>query len=100
MESMRESWTDKHLDDLNDKVDGVGADVRAHGIETRTEFAAVRGEMRDGFDRVDDRFQRVDDRFQRMEARLDDRFDALHRLLIQIAALTITALLGVLTTQL
>lgn len=100
MESMRESWSDKRLDDLNDKVDRIDADVRAHRVETRTEFAALRGEMRDGFERVDARFERMDGRFERLDARLDDRFDALHRLLIQLAALTIAALIGVIATQL
>lgn len=104
MESMRESWSDKRLDDLNDKVDRIDADVRAHRVETRTEFAALRGEMRDGFERVDARFERMDnrmdDRFERMDARLDARFDALHRLLIQLAALTIAALIGAIATQL
>jgi hypothetical protein len=100
MESMRESWSDKRLDDLNHKVDRIDADVRAHRVETRTEFAALRGEMRDGFERVDARFERMDDRFERMDARLDARFDALHRLLIQLAALTIAALIGAIATQL
>lgn len=115
MESMRESWSDKRLDDLNDKVDRIDADVRGHRVETRTEFAALRGEMRDGFERMDERFERMDTRFndrlermdirfndcfERMDARLDDRFDALHRLLIQFAALTIAALIGVIATQL
>jgi hypothetical protein len=57
MESMRESWTDKRLDDLNQKVDRgferIDADLRARRVETRTEFVALRGEMKAGFDRVE-----------------------------------------------
>lgn len=75
MEAMRESWTDDRLDDLNGKVDGLR-------VEMKTEFAAVRGEMRDGFDKVDARFDRMeqrfdrfDKRFERMEIRNDERFE-------------------------
>ncbi|SRR5260221_4804560 len=60
MESMRESWSDKRLDDLSGRVsdgfrqvdrrfDRVEADLRGLRIETRTEFTAHRGEMGDGF---------------------------------------------------
>jgi hypothetical protein len=90
MESMRESWTDKRLDDLNGKVDRgferIDADLRAQRVETRTEFTALRGEMKAGFDRIDERF--------------DERFDALHRLLIQFAGLLVAALIGLIATQL
>ena len=74
MESMRESWTDERLDDLNDKVD--------RGFErVDTDLRALRTEMRQGFDR--------------MEARFDERFDALHRLMIQFCGVLIVALVGV-----
>lgn len=85
MEAMRESWTDKRLDDLNEKVDRgfdrLDADIRGLRLETRTEFQTMRGEMKAGFDRVDDRFERIDDRFER----INDRFEALHRLLFRSA---------------
>lgn len=81
MESVRESWTDKRLDDLNDKVDRIDADLRALRVETRTEFTALRGEMKDGFDRI------------------DERFDALHRLMVQFCGLMIAALIGLIATQ-
>ena len=108
MESMRESWTDKRLDDLNEKVDRgfgrVDADLRAHRVETRTEFVALRGEMKAGFERVDGRFermdQRFDQRFEHFDQRMDERFDALHRLLIQFAGLLVAALIGLIATQL
>jgi hypothetical protein len=93
MESMRESWTDRRLDDLNDKVDRIDVDVRAHRVETRTEFATLREETKSGFDRVDARFERMDER-------MDDRFDALHRLLLQISGLIVTALIGLIASQL
>ena len=86
MAVMRESWTDKRLDDLNEKVDRgfdrIDADLRLLRVETRTEFTALREEMKRGFERV------------------DERFEALHRLLIQLGGLTVTALIGLVATQL
>ncbi len=72
MDSMRESWTDERLDDLNHKVDA-------------------------GFDRIDRRFERIDQRFDRIDERferMNDRFDALHRLLVQSAGVLLAALVG------
>jgi tetrahydromethanopterin S-methyltransferase subunit G len=93
MESMRESWSDKRLDDLNAKVDRgferVDAEVRALRVETRTEFVALRGEMKAGFERVDERFERI-----------DERFDALHRLMIQLGGTVVVALIGLIATKL
>jgi len=87
MEPMPSEWSDKRLDDLNHKVDRgferVDADLRAHRVETRTEFVALRGEMKAGFDRVDARFERI-----------DERFDALHRLLIQSGVVLFATLIG------
>jgi hypothetical protein len=101
MNSMRESWTDKRLDDLNEIVDRgfdrVDAEIRAHRVETRTEFGALRGETKAGFDRVDERFERIDGRFERIDERferINERFDALHRLLIQSAGVLLAALVG------
>lgn len=80
MELMRESWTDKRLDDLNEKVgsgfERIDADIRGLRVETRTEFVALRGDMKAGFDRV------------------DERFEALHRLLVQSAVVLLAALVG------
>ena len=97
MERMRESWTDERLDDLNHKVDAgfdrLDADIRGLRVEARTEFVALRGEMKAGFDRVDERFER-------MEHRLDERFESLHRLLIQFTGALLAALIGLIATQL
>lgn len=105
MESMRESWTDERLDDLNAKVDRgfdrLDADMRLQRVETRTEFAALRGEtrtefaavrseMKDGFDRIDWHFDRIDGRFERMSERLE----AMHRLLVQSFVVLLAALVG------
>ncbi len=104
MEAMRESWTDDRLDDLNGKVDSLR-------LETRTEFKAVRAEMKAGFDRIDGRFDKIDGRFdkidgrfERMEERFDQRLDSLNHVLILfsggVCAALITALAGLVVTQL
>jgi tetrahydromethanopterin S-methyltransferase subunit G len=113
MESMRDKWTDERLDDLNHRV-GAGferaaADLRAHRLETRTELATLRGEMKSEFDKVDARFDRVDGRFDKVDARfdriedrfdrIDDRFAATQRLLTQVGGTTIAALIGLIATQ-
>jgi hypothetical protein len=101
MDSMRESWTDKRLDDLNEKVgsgfERVDADIRGLRVETRTEFVALRGEMKSGFDRIDERFGQIDQRFGQMDERIErmnERFEALHRLLVQSAVVLLAALVG------
>ena len=97
MEAMRESWTDDRMDDLNGKVDALH-------LEVRTEFKAVRGEMRDGFDRTDKRFDKIDERFERLEERFDQRLDSLNHVLILfsggVCAALITALAALVATQL
>jgi hypothetical protein len=58
---MREAWTDERLDDLNHRLDEgfrrIDGDLRALRIETKTEFASLRGEMNARLDRIDDRFE-------------------------------------------
>jgi hypothetical protein len=86
MEAVRESWTDKRLDDLNDKValgfERIDTGLHAQRVETRTEFTALRGKMKSGFDRI------------------DERFDSLHRLLFQFTGLLVVALIGLIASQL
>jgi transposase len=108
METMPAEWSDKRLDDLNGHVasgfDRIDSDIRGLRVETRSEFVALRGEMKAGFDRIDERFERVDERFERMDERferiderferIDERFDALHRLLVQSAGVLLAALVG------
>jgi hypothetical protein len=61
MEAVREKWTDERLDDMNSRMSGgfdrLDKDIR----EVRSEVAGVRGEM-------------------------SDRFEATHRLIIQVGA--------------
>jgi rubrerythrin len=126
MEAMKESWTDDRLDDLNGKVDALR-------IEMKTEFASVRGEMREGFERIEKRFDKMeerfaksderfekaeirnaerferaeirsDERFEAMMERFDQRLDSLNHLVILfsggVCAALITALAGLIATQL
>jgi len=90
MEAMRESWTDKRLDDfrgdVNRRFDEV--DRRFDGVDRR-------------FDKVDAEFRdlrlEMSDRFGRVEA----RFDSLQRTLLQISGGTIATLVaGFIATQL
>jgi hypothetical protein len=69
METMRESWTDERLDDLNNRV---GEGFRRVDADIRD----LRGEMNGRFDRV------------------DDRFDSLQRTLLQMAGGTIATLIA------
>lgn len=86
MEAMRKAWTDERLDDLTVRMDRgfdrADRDLRDFKLGTDARF-----------DRVDARFDRVDDRFDRLEA----RFDSLQRLLL---AGYLTAVLGLIATQL
>ncbi len=79
METMRKAWTDERLDDLTLRMDRG--------------FDRVDRDLRDLKAASGARFDRVDDRFNRLEA----RFDSLQRLLL---AGYITAILGLIATQL
>jgi DNA anti-recombination protein RmuC len=92
MLEMRESWTDRRLDDFAAHVDHR-------------------------FDQVDKRFEQVDRRFEQMhtdlqtmqlemtmrfdaqQADMNRRFDAMHRLMLQSSVATVIGLLGVIATQ-
>ncbi len=88
MEAMRERWTDDRMDDLNGKVDVLRT-------EMKTEFAAVRGEMNRGFDKIDERFEKVDERFEAMM----DRLYSMQRTMIQFCGVALAALFGFIATQ-
>jgi predicted nucleic acid-binding Zn-ribbon protein len=117
---MGERWTDDRMDDLGAKVDRVDADVRGLRVEMKTELATVRREMREGFEaierrfdkidarfeRVDERFEKVDQRFEKQYQRIDDRFQAMderlldtYRMMMGFCGLMLTALIGLIATQ-
>jgi hypothetical protein len=48
----REAWTDKRLDDLNERVTGIDRRMEAGFAEIREEFRAVRAEMKGEFQAV------------------------------------------------
>jgi hypothetical protein len=90
MKTMRETWTDERLEDLSDGL----IDFRR---ETKEELSAVRGEMREEFAAVRGEMK---DEFRVMHV----RFDALQRVLIQVAGGILAAfgaaLVGLIATQL
>jgi hypothetical protein len=96
MEAMREAWSDERLDDLANRMDRgfdrVDSDVRELRVETKAEFAVLRGEMSERFDRVDHRFERIETRFDRIEA----CFDSMQRMII---AAYLTAVVGLIATR-
>ena len=59
----------------------MDADVRALRVETRTEFAAVRVEAKAGFDKI------------------DERFEALHRLAHRASVAVVIALVALVATR-
>jgi hypothetical protein len=85
----RMAWTDERMDD----------------------FAKHTGQR---FDAVDQRFEQVDRRFDRVDAdmralrsemkagfdKIDKRFEAMQRLMLQSSVLVIVALIGLIATQL
>ncbi|HYP55627.1 MAG TPA: hypothetical protein VEQ41_04910 [Solirubrobacterales bacterium] len=112
MEAMRQSWTDERLDDFR-------AETARHFDEVNRRFDEVNGrfeQVNGRFEEVNRRFEQVDDRFNRLETRMengfkemraevvalrrdmDQRLDALHRMMFRFSALMITALIAALTT--
>lgn len=83
MEAMREAWTDDRLDDLANRMDRgfdrVDKDIRELRAETKSEFALVRGEMCERFDKLEGRFEsrfvQVEDRFDKIEGRFESQFE-------------------------
>lgn len=88
MEAMREAWTDRRLDGLNDKVDQL-----EQTIDDRFVWVDHR------FDEVNRRLTRIE---QALETRLrsfEDRFAAYQRAVLQMSVLIIAALMGIIATQ-
>lgn len=83
---MRETWTDERLDDLNAKVDRgferIDTDLRSLRAEMRADFTAMRGEMKAGFEKM------------------DERFEAMYRLMLQLGGGALATLIGFVATQL
>lgn len=61
MEAVREKWTDERLDDLNDR-------------------------MVEGFERLDKDMREVRLELARINGKMNGRFEATHRLIIQVGA--------------
>lgn len=78
---MRQSWTDARLDDLNGRVGDLGRRMDNGFNRVDADLRALRSEMNIRFERV------------------DARFDALQRTMLQTSAVTIAALIGLIATQ-
>ncbi|HEX5762212.1 MAG TPA: hypothetical protein VFY04_03715 [Solirubrobacterales bacterium] len=105
MEAMRQSWTDERLDDFRGETarNFEQVDRRFEQVDRRFEQVDKR------FEQVDRRFDRLEDRmeegFKEMRAEfvalrreMDERFEALHRMMFRFSALMITALIAALAT--
>jgi len=106
----RMAWTDERMDDFakhtDQRFDAV--DKRFDAVDQRFDAVDKR------FDAVDQRFEQVDQRFSRVDGdirdlrdemkagfkKIDERFEAMHRLLLQSSILVIVALIGLIATQL
>lgn len=83
--------------------------MRGPRVEMKTEFASVRGEMRERFDKVDERFDRMDAHFDKIDRRferMDERFEKMDERLLQIyqtmlgfCGVALAALIGFIGTQ-
>lgn len=60
MQTMRESWTDERLDDLNARVS-------------------------EGFQRLDGRIDRVEEEIRELRTEMNARFDSMQRTMVQMA---------------
>ncbi|MBK5220585.1 MAG: hypothetical protein JJE35_12500 [Thermoleophilia bacterium] len=98
METMRQTWTDERLDDLNAKVDRgfdrVETEMRAQRHEFKSELGELQAEMSARFDKVDTRFDRVEERIDTRFDLLTARIDALNRTLLGFAVAAFIALLA------
>jgi hypothetical protein len=85
METVRDSWTDERLDNLNAGV----VELRR---EMRQEFGAVRQEMREEFGAVR---KEMREEFGSLHA----RFDGMQQTMIRFGGIVIAALIGLVATQ-
>lgn len=107
MHVMLDQPTDEKLDAFGAKVDDLRAQMEKGFARVDAELREQRQEMKAGFARVDERFERVDERFEHVderfahvEERFDERFERMHRLLVQLCGAIIVALIGLIATQL
>jgi hypothetical protein len=76
MKSMRSTWTDSRLDDLNGRVGELSR------------------RMDDGFRRVDSEFHRTHDDIKELRAEMNRRFDSLQMTMLRFGGAMVVSLLG------
>ena len=86
MEAMREAWTDARLDDFR--------------AETARSFDLLGRRVDNGFNRVDAELREMRVEAVALRKEMNERFEAMHRLLIQFCGAVIAALIGLIATQL
>jgi hypothetical protein len=82
MEAMRDNWTDARLDDLNHRVDEgfkrLESDLRALRLETKTELGSLKTEAGTKAE-----IGSVRSEIGSLRSEMNQRFDSLHRLIVQ-----------------
>lgn len=93
MNVVRDKWTDERLDDLSKHMDEGFRDLRGDIRDLRAEMRDLRAEMHDLRKETNSGF-----------ARVDARFDALNRTILQVggglAGAVLVGLMGLIATQL
>jgi hypothetical protein len=82
MEAMTKSWTDERLEERFDAIDRRFDAIDQRFDRVEADIRDLRADMKAGFDRM------------------DERFEAMHRLMVQGGIVIIAALLGLIGTQL
>ncbi len=82
IEAMTKSWTDERLEERFDAIDRRFDEVDRRFDRVESEIRDLRLDIKAGF------------------ARVDERFEAMHRLMVQGGIVIIAALLGLVGTQL
>jgi flagellar capping protein FliD len=82
MESMRSTWTDERMDDLNCRVEELNRDMDARFDSVDARFDSI--DQR--FVSIDQRFVSIDRRLEALDERIDRRFDALQYTMLRIGA--------------
>lgn len=92
-------WNDGRLDELGKRIDEgfAGVDRKFEKVDERFK------EVEQKFEKVDQRFKEVERKMDAGFARIDNKFDELHRMLFKAAwtlAIGLLGLMGVMVAQL
>jgi uncharacterized sporulation protein YeaH/YhbH (DUF444 family) len=88
MQTMRETWTDERLDDLNGRVSDGFERVEGQVRDLRGEMNARFEKVDERFDKVEAKFDKVDQRFAKVDVkfeRIDDQLGSIQRAVVLLA---------------